>query len=69
MQSRPNVTIKLNSGSLTAKTPVCYSKEKLRNTSTKCKPSLADRFDHRRLADKLDHHRSIGTTDVYYKSK
>jgi hypothetical protein len=51
MQSRPNLTtIKLNSGSLTAKTLVCYSKEKLRNTSTKCKPSLADRFDHRRLA-------------------
>jgi hypothetical protein len=55
MQSRSNVTtIRLNSGSLIAKTLFCDSTEKLRNTSTKYKPSLADRFDHRRLADKLD---------------
>lgn len=69
MQSKSNITIKLNSGNLITKTLISNAAENPRNTLVKCKPNLADKFDCHRLADKFDHHRNIGATDVYYKSK
>lgn len=69
MQSKPNITIKLNSENLITKALISNAAERPRNTSAKCKPNLAGKFDGHRLADKFDHHRNIGATDVYYKSK